>query len=125
MKNQRDDAKHSAGLTLSLIALMAVATLLLSPAKLASAQTVYPNWSITGDLNTARAVHTATLLPDGKVLVAGGHDVHNRVMITELYDPAAGTWSYTGHLNTARFFHTATLLPGGKVLVAGGRGNGN
>ena len=60
------------------------------------------------------------MLPNGKVLVAGGD---NSVTLTsaELYDPATtGTWTATGSLNTAREFHTATLLPNGKVLVAGG-----
>jgi len=66
-----------------------------------------------------------TLLPNGKVLVAGGI---NRVALAsaELYDSASGTWAATGSLNIARHFHTATLLPNGKVLVAGGadvRGN--
>ena len=63
--------------------------------------------------------HTATLLPNGKVLVAGGlHGV--RLASAELYDPASGTWTATGSLATARDDHTATLLPNGKVLVAGG-----
>lgn len=56
---------------------------------------------------------TATLLPNGKVLVAG------RKMI-ELYDPATKTWSRTDNLNTARAEFTATLLQNGKVLVVGG-----
>src|SRR5256886_5899689 len=72
-------------------------------------------WSNTGSLNIARYLHTATLLPSGKVLVAGGAGSS-----AELYDPALGTWSNTGSLNTARSNHTATLLPSGKVLVAGG-----
>ena len=76
-------------------------------------------WSATGSLNTARDYHTATLLPNGKVLVAGGHD-GCYLTSAELYDPASGTWSATGSLNTARGHHTATLLPNGKVLVAGG-----
>jgi N-acetylneuraminic acid mutarotase len=79
-------------------------------------------WSFTGSLNTARQIHTATLLPDGKVLVAGGADFNGIVIgSAELYDPTSGTWSFTGSLNTARDGHTATLLPDGKVLVAGGQ----
>jgi hypothetical protein len=75
----------------------------------------------TGSLLTARAGHTATLLPNGKVLVAAGLD-SNFVPLTsaELYDPATGTWTATGSLAAARYDHTATLLPNGKVLVAGG-----
>jgi hypothetical protein len=69
---------------------------------------------------TGRARHTATLLPNGKVLVAGG--VRPAYTNTaELYDPLSGTWSTTGSMATARGVHTATLLPSGKVLVAGGR----
>jgi Kelch motif len=62
------------------------------------------------------------LLPNGKVLVAGGSDFNfNPLASAELYDPASGTWTATGSLNTARFLQTATLLPNGKVLVAAGR----
>src|SRR6266516_4856196 len=73
----------------------------------------------TGSLNTARYAHTATLLPSGKVLVAGGFN-GSYLSSAELYDPATGSWSSTGNLTTARHGHTATLLPSGKVLVAGG-----
>ena len=75
----------------------------------------------TGSLNTARSRHTATLLPNGKVLVAGGFEGGvGALSSAELYDPASGTWSATGSLTTARAYHTATLLPNGKVLVVGG-----
>ena len=81
------------------------------------------SWTGTGSLATARAYHTATLLPTGKVLVAGGLGVSGFTSFAsaELYDPATGVWSTTGSLGTARYNHTATLLPDGKVLVAGGR----
>ena len=82
-------------------------------------------WSSTGNLNRGRALHTATLLTTGKVLVAGGFFVDGLPNITdrsELYDPATGTWSNTGNLNSGRRFHTATLLLNGKVLAAGGNG---
>src|SRR5215813_13733368 len=75
------------------------------------------NWSSTGKLNSGHYAHTATLLPNGKVLVAGNGFAEDNV---ELYNPTTGTWSYTGSLDTPRFQHTATLLPSGKVLVAGG-----
>ena len=76
-------------------------------------------WSATGSLTTARKMHTATLLPNGKVLVAGSYN-NGALASVELYDPASGTWTATSSLNTAREEHTATLLPNGKVLVAGG-----
>jgi WD40 repeat protein len=81
-------------------------------------------WTATGSLATARWGHTATLLLDGKVLVAGGIDSSFIAFASaELYDPATGTWTATGNLATARYGHTATLLPNGKVLVAGGAGD--
>ena len=64
-------------------------------------------------------LHTATLLSNGKVLVAGGNRLHD-LASAELYDPATGIWTLTGSLNTARWADTATLLPNGKVLLAGG-----
>ncbi|MGB8011819.1 MAG: kelch repeat-containing protein [Terriglobales bacterium] len=81
-------------------------------------------FSSTGSLGTARYGHSATLLTDGKVLVAGGvtsSDGYTFVTIAsaELYDPVAGTFSATGSLNTARSA-PATLLENGQVLVAGG-----
>src|SRR5207253_2553085 len=80
------------------------------------------SWVTTGGMNTARDYHTATLLPSGKVLVAGGRGPSGLLASAELYDPALGTWSATGSMSTARDLHTATLLPSGKVLVAGGSG---
>ena len=81
-------------------------------------------WEETGSLATGRSDHTATLLPDGQVLVAGGVDSDLLTLASaELYDPATGTWTATGSLANARFFPTATLLPNGKVLVAGGIGD--
>jgi len=77
-------------------------------------------WSQTGDLNFSRFGHTATLLPNGKVLVAGGYGISSYLVQSELYDQATGSWTQTGNLNFARAAHTATLLPNGKVLVAGG-----
>jgi hypothetical protein len=59
-----------------------------------STQAVVPSWSYTGNLNTARFDDTATLLPSGKVLVAGGnYGSAIGALTAELYDPAAGIWS--------------------------------
>gem|GEM_PF-2046124 len=80
-------------------------------------------WTIADDLNFGRFLHTATLLPNGKVLVAGGFSNGTTVSNAELYNPASGSWSNTGDFNFARQNHTATLLPNGKVLVAGGYDN--
>ena len=62
-----------------------------------------PSWVPTGSLVTARTRHTATLLPNGKVLVAGGNDSGHALSSAELYDPASGTWTATGSLGTARY----------------------
>jgi Galactose oxidase, central domain len=77
-------------------------------------------WTATGSLNAARFSHTATLLQNGTVLVAGGADALGFPASAELYDPASGTWTATGSLNTARTYHTATVLPDGTVLVEAG-----
>jgi WD40 repeat protein len=77
-------------------------------------------WRATGHLITARYFHTATLLPNGKVLVAGGSNNIATLASAELYDPSTGVWTATDSMSTARVRHTATLLPNGKVLVVGG-----
>ncbi|HLP76115.1 MAG TPA: kelch repeat-containing protein [Candidatus Paceibacterota bacterium] len=64
--------------------------------------------------------HTTTLLPNGKILVAGGYFTNGSLASAELFDPAKGTWETTGDMNVPRDSHAATLLPNGKVLVAGG-----
>jgi hypothetical protein len=69
----------------------------------------------TGAMSTARAGHTATLLPDGEVLVTGGGTSR-----AELFDPSTGAFTPTGSMSVARTNATATLLPDGHVLVAGG-----
>ena len=120
--NQNHSALHI-GLILTLTGLMGAAIWLLGPARLASAQAVAPSWSYTGNLNFARAAHTATLLPNGKVLVAGGSNYNpggGVLNSAELYDSSTGLWTSTGNFNTSRYAHTSTLLPNGKVLVVGG-----
>ncbi len=69
--------------------------------------------------------HTATLLPSGKVLVAGGVKGGSSppLAAAEVYDPALGTWSAAGSMALPRYHHTATLLKNGQVLVSGGASN--
>jgi hypothetical protein len=76
---------------------------------------------------SARINHTATLLSDGRVLIAGGVDTDSLPLDSaELFDPVAGTFSaIAGPMTAARYGHTATLLPGGKVLIAGGVDSSN
>ena len=82
-------------------------------------------WTFTDNLITARYSHTATLLPDGRVLVAASYGDSGPRTNSEIYNPATGTWSNTtGNMITARRRHTATLLPNNRVLVAGGQGIG-
>ena len=84
-------------------------------------------WMTTGPLFTSRSQHTATLLPTGKVLVAGGLNAltsSNWLASAEIYDPAKATWSTTASLKYKRGTHSATLLFNGKVLVTGGIDDG-
>ena len=104
---------------------MAMAAASPPPAPMAHAQALRAaasgTWALTGTLATARTYHTATLLPDGDVLVAGGMDDSGAFLASaELYHPQTGSWSPTGAMSISRTFHTATLLPTGQVLVAGG-----
>ena len=85
-------------------------------------------WSVTGSLHQGRsglngAGASATLLPDGQVLIAGGEDANfNLLSSAELYDPATGKFTPTGSMTTPRVGQSATLLTNGQVLMAGGTG---
>ncbi len=93
--------------------------------KICNDPTGTPNtFAATGSMGTGRQVHTATLLPNGKVLIAGGIGSSGQLASAEIFDPAGnggvGAFTATGSMGTARAVHTATLLPNGKVLIAGG-----
>jgi hypothetical protein len=94
---------------------------------LASAELYDPvteTFARTGNMTMPRAQHTATLLPDGKVLIAGGGPIIGgtffSLLSAELYDPATGRFSATSNMTVERGGHTATLLSSGMVLIAGG-----
>ncbi len=85
-------------------------------------------WATVAPMSVPRAQQTQTVLPDGKVLVAGGYDGfvenvgggHVSLASTELFDPATRTWSPAAPMHVGRSGQAATLLPGGDVLVVGG-----
>jgi hypothetical protein len=82
-------------------------------------------WGRGGTMMATRAFHTATPLPDGRVLVVGGQAANGDYLpSTELYDPVTNRWSFAGRLSAPRGVHTASLLPDGRVLVTGGWGAG-
>jgi hypothetical protein len=93
---------------------------------LASAELYDPvagSWTVISSMDTARWFHTATLLPSGRVLVAGGLDTNGPLTEAEIYDPQSHVWRPVVPMNLARARHRATLLPDGRVLVVGGTSN--
>src|SRR5258706_7677560 len=76
----------------------------------------------TGCMRSARVSNTATVLTDGKVLIAGGFgtDPSNLITNAEVYDPVSGMFTTSGIMAKPRFGHSATLLNNGKVLITGG-----
>jgi hypothetical protein len=81
-------------------------------------------WTATAPMAFARINHTATLLPNGTVLVAGGEGEQGAAPSAEIFEPATCTWKKTSPPTMARNLASATLLPNGKVLVAGGDSKG-
>jgi N-acetylneuraminic acid mutarotase len=80
-------------------------------------------WQAVGSMAEPRGGHTATLLPDGRVLVAGGTGIET-LQSAELYLPGSRSWEVAGDLQGPRSGHVAIALPDGEVLVIGGSGPG-
>jgi N-acetylneuraminic acid mutarotase len=84
------------------------------------------SWSTTTPYPITIANHTATLLINGKVVVAGGFNTETFTQnISTRFDPAKSTWTLTNSLNTARVQHTATRLLNGNVIIVGGTSTSN
>jgi hypothetical protein len=100
-----------------------------SPPAYAGAELYAPStdsFTVTGNMTTRRWYHTATLLTDGTVLIAGSDPIEafggSPLASAELYYPVIGRFFATGNMTTGRSGHTATLLADGRVLIAGGAG---
>ena len=93
---------------------------------LSSAEILDPltgRWTPTAPMQTPRWGHSATVLDDGMLLIAGGVGWDDRsVSSSEIYDPATGAWTDTGDLVEARDGHVAVSLADGRVLLVGGYG---
>ena len=94
--------------------------LALAPGATRAAAPAAGAWTVTGSMHEARSFQTATLLPNGLVLVAGGDSTNGWIAGAELYHPHTGSWANTGSMHDPRGQNTATLLRDGRVLVVGG-----
>ena len=82
-------------------------------------------WTSAAPMSLPRALHTATLLSDGEVLVAGGATAYtgSRGTVTasaEIYNPGSNAWHAAAPMSAARYVGSAAALANGQVLVAGG-----
>jgi N-acetylneuraminic acid mutarotase len=89
-------------------------------------------WTAKAPMPTPLQSMSATLLQDGRILLAGGSDNFSSTNLVQIYDPVSNTWAArTNSMNESRYYHSATLLQDGRVLVSGGNsvsrntGNGN
>ena len=99
---------------------------LLTPGDQTAGNPTAPAFTPTGPMKTARQLHTATLLLNGRVLAAGGASANaastGPVASAEIYYPDTGLWIPTSSMSYTRQYHTATILPDGNVLALGGYG---
>ena len=98
-----------------ILAILALVVVMNAPAFAASG-----TWSAAPSVHTPRDGHTATLLPNGNVVIAGGEDNNLALDASEVYSPTMGSWTVSGNLNVARSNASAVLLPNGSILIAGG-----
>jgi|SRR6516165_8909286 hypothetical protein len=122
MRHSKDNALLSSRLLLNTARLAAVAWIVATLAVVGRAQAPSQGpFTLTGEMATARSAHTATLLDNGTVLLAGGWgEGFTPLDSAELYHPATGKFTPTGHMTTPRAWATATLLLDGTVLIVGG-----
>ncbi len=99
---------------------------LFTPGDQTASNPTAPTFTLTGSLRDTRQLHTATLLLNGRVLVAGGASTNavstGPIASAEIYYPDTGVWVPTSSMSYTRQHHTATILPDGNVLVLGGYG---
>ncbi len=83
-----------------------------------------PVWTLAQNMAFERLDHSLTILPDGKVFAAGGHDsTGTGVLPTEIFNPQTGTWTTTASLSIPRQYHsTSILVRDGRVVVGGADG---
>jgi hypothetical protein len=98
--------------------ILAVAALVV--AMNASAFAASGTWTASASVRTPRDGHTATLLPNGNVVIAGGENNNQVLSSSEVYSPTLGSWAASGNLNVARSNANAVFLSSGAVLIAGG-----
>src|SRR2546430_15718803 len=104
-------------LVISMVALLVATDMVMAagPARAADG-----TWSTVPDMSSARSAATASILRNGKVLLAGGSGSSGIQSSAELYNPSTNSWSAAASMATGRWAATATVLANGKVLVAGG-----